>query len=134
MPQAVYTSELAERVCAEMATGKSLRQVARELEICEATVRKWVLDNRNGFSSQYARARELQIQALEDELREIADSADDETNVQSARLRVDTRKWIMSKIAPKKYGDKLAVGGSEDLGPVILSWKSRSTTPPETRP
>lgn len=30
--------------------------------------------------------------------------------VQRARLRVDSRKWLMSKIAPKRFGDKMAVG------------------------
>ena len=90
------------------------------------------------------------MEAFEDELNEIADDgrndwmtvtrrdgseievANNEV-LQRSRLRVDTRKWIMSKILPKRYGDKLAVGGADDLGPVRLSWKSRSTTPPETK-
>ena len=90
------------------------------------------------------------MEAFEDELNEIADDgrndwmtvtrrdgseievANNEV-LQRSRLRVDTRKWIMSKILPKRYGDKLAVGGADDLGPVQLSWKSRSTTPPETK-
>jgi len=93
------------------------------------------------------------MEAFEDELNEIADDgrndwmtvtrrdgseievANNEV-LQRSRLRVDTRKWIMSKILPKRYGDKLAVGGADDLGPVQLSWKSResnSTTRPETK-
>jgi transposase-like protein len=150
MPAPVYTPELAAQICEQVSTGKSLRQVCRELDVNESTVRKWVLDDREGFSAQYARARELQIAAMEDELYEIAD---DGTNdwmtikrggedvevpnnevLQRSRLRIDTRKWIMSKILPKKYGDKLALGGADDLGPVQLTWKSRSTTPPETKP
>lgn len=131
MPEPVYTSELAERVCTEVSSGKSLRQVCRELQINECTVRKWVLDDRNGFSTQYARARELQIAAMEDELYEIAD---DGTNdwmtikrggqevevpnnevLQRSKLRVDTRKWIMSKILPKKYGDKVQTEHSGEV-------------------
>ena len=38
--------------------------------------------------------------------------------VQRSKLRVDARKWMASKMAPKKYGDKLAVGGADDLPPV----------------
>jgi hypothetical protein len=53
--------------------------------------------------------------------------------VERSRLAVDAMKWTLSKLLPKKYGDKLAIGGAEDLGPVQLSWKSRSTTPRETR-
>lgn len=150
VPDTVYTSEIADRICNEIAEGKSLRAVCEELGIARRTVRGWVLDNREGFAAQYARARELQMEAFEDELNEIADDgrndwmtvtrrdgseievANNEV-LQRSRLRVDTRKWIMSKILPKRYGDKLAVGGADDLGPVQLSWKSRSTTPPETK-
>lgn len=38
--------------------------------------------------------------------------------IQRSKLRVDTRKWLASKMAPKKYGDKVAIGGADDLGPV----------------
>jgi hypothetical protein len=39
-------------------------------------------------------------------------------NIARSKLRVDSRKWIASRILPKKYGDKLALGGADDLGPV----------------
>ena len=129
--QTTFTSELAESICKTVATGKSLRQTCRELDIPESTVRNWVLDDREGFAAQYARARELQIEAMADELLEISD---DGTNdwmtitqggeerevpnqevLQRSRLRVDTRKWLMSKIAPKKYSDKLGIGAAEGL-------------------
>ena len=93
------------------------------------------------FSEQYARAREAQADKLAEETLAIADedctmvradkhgSRDDDgegntevvfdaTAVARNRLRVDARKWLASKMAPKKYGDKLAVGGADDLGPV----------------
>ena len=54
--------------------------------------------------------------------------------VDRSRLAVDAMKWTLSKILPKKYGDKLALGGADDLGPVQLTWKSRSPTPQETKP
>ena len=41
--------------------------------------------------------------------------------VQRSRLRIDARKWYASKLAPKIYGDKLAIGGDEDAGPVKFS-------------
>ena len=84
------------------------------------------------FQNQYARAREIQAEYHFEELIEIAD---DGTNdyvakrdasgaivgwrengewVNRSRLRVDTRKWAMSKMAPKKYGDKSAI---EHSGP-----------------
>ena len=85
------------------------------------------------FAATVARAREAGQDALAGETIDIADEATEET-VQAARLRIWARQWYASKLAPKKYGDKLAVGGAEDLGPVVLSWKSRSPTPHETKP
>lgn len=70
----------------------------------ESTVRLWVTDDRNGFSTQYTRAREAQMDALAEDILEIADGPDADVN--RARLRVDTRKWLMSKIAPKRFGDR----------------------------
>lgn len=91
-----------------------------------------MLDDRNGFAAHYARARELQIEAMADELIEISD---DGTNdwmtiqrggqevevpnqevLQRSRLRVDTRKWLMSKIMPKKYADKTLTELSGEVG------------------
>lgn len=87
----------------------------------ESTVRAWAIDNLNGFSTQYARARQIGYEGLADDLLEIADDSgadvtvDDKGNarvdgevVQRARLRVDTRKWLLSKALPKIYGEKLA--------------------------
>lgn len=80
------------------------------------------LDTTPAAAEQYARAKEAQIEALADEMLEIADNptgdvyADDEGGmrlapdvVQRSRLRVDTRKWLLSKLAPKKYGDKVDI-------------------------
>ena len=82
------------------------------------------MDDRDGFSTQYTRARELGYHAMADETLEIADdgtndwtmrqNADGESSlavnsdhIQRSRLRVDTRKWMLSKVLPKIYGDKV---------------------------
>jgi hypothetical protein len=70
---------------------------------------------------QYARACEERADLIADEVFDIADNKDSITNekllikddnvkVQRDRLRVDSRKWLLSKLNPKKYGDKLDVG------------------------
>ena len=61
----------------------------------------------DSFHSRYARAREIQAEGFVDELTDLADSATPE-NANAARLRVETRKWIVGKILSKKYGDKPA--------------------------
>lgn len=91
----------------------------------------WLDGSRPEFSEQYARAREAQADKLAEEALQIADDGRSDTYVdaegnertdteviQRSKLRVDTRKWLASKMAPKKYGDKVAIGGAEDLGPV----------------
>lgn len=92
-----------------------------------STVFKWLRDHKE-FSEQYARAKEAQAEAFADELISLADdSSNDITGelqmpngvaVQRSRLMVDTRKWVMSKLLAKKYGDKLQHTGGDGEGPV----------------
>ena len=85
------------------------------------TFYRWMLSHAE-LRELYARAKESQMEALAEEIFEIADDKPiatitfgengvktcvDAAGVQRNRLRVDTRKWVMSKLAPKKYGEKL---------------------------
>ena len=82
----------------------------------------------------YAHAREAQLQILADEIQEIADAPQigetitvkgEEREVKIAdmlehrKLRIDARKWLLAKLAPKKYGDKTAITGA-DGGPLQI--------------
>lgn len=124
-----YTQELTDVICAELASGKSLRAICREESMpCMTTVFKW-LREKPEFAQQYTRAREEQADTHADEILEIADSVDEDAN--SRRVRVDARKWIASKLKPKKYGDKLAVGGADDLPAMQVQGFIKLVTPPE---
>jgi hypothetical protein len=101
------------------------------------------------FSDQYARARENQAETLADEITNIADETMvivkekdgftevvlDSTAVARNRLRIDTRKWVASKLLPKKYGDKVDLnhGGQVDnpLSVLISQVSGSSLTPQE---
>jgi hypothetical protein len=122
-----HTAELAEKICERLSGGESLRSICRDEAMPdERTVRRWALDDREGFSPQYARAREAQAHALADELLEIADDGSNDwmvregktelnsEHVQRSRLRSDTRKWLLSKMLPKVYGDKMQHTGADD--------------------
>ena len=128
----IYNPELAAQICEHIAQGKSLRTLA-EMEGMphQATIMAWLDGSHPDFSEQYARAREAQADKLAEETLLIADESSQDTCVdadgnvktnteaiQRSKLRVDTRKWLASKMAPKKYGDKVAIGGADDLGPV----------------
>ena len=94
-----------------------------------STVFKW-LSEQEEFSDRYASAREAQGDKLFDEIVAIADEqpgttdqgATDSGMVADKRLRVDARKWVASKLAPKKYGDKQQVDiGNADGKPFATS-------------
>ncbi len=116
-----FTQALADRICERLAAGETLRAVCREDGMpSEPTVRRWAIE-KDGFSAQYASAREIGYAGMADQLTEIAD--DKTGDPARDRLRLDTRKWLLSKALPKIYGDKLAHTG-EDGGPIALgiSW------------
>lgn len=121
----LFTPDIANAICERIASGESLRSVCRDEAMpSEAGVRRWALDDVNGFSAQYSRARELQAHAIADEMLEIADDGSNDwmvragkdgspgfelngEHVQRSRARLDTRKWLLSKMLPKVYGDKI---------------------------
>lgn len=59
-----------------------------------------------------------------EQMLDIADGSSED--VQRDRLRVDTRKWALSRMSPRKYGDKLALGGDEDGAPILVTWASEA--------
>lgn len=71
----------------------------------KSTVFRW-LSKHETFRDQYTRASEDRAAALAEDILEIADEGNEE-DVQRAKLRIDTRKWLMSKMAPKRYSDKV---------------------------
>ncbi len=133
-----YSQEIADEICSRLATGESLRAICKDEHLPhDRTVRRWVIDDVEGFSPQYTRARDIGLDALADEMLEIADTTqvgvrreDSEEGYKEVRedmlghrkLRVDARKWYLSKLAPKKYGDRLATElTGADGGPVQIS-------------
>lgn len=144
-----YTAELAAEICGRIASGESLREIcAGEDKPDKSTVFRWIAA-RDDFRDQYARARESQIEHWADEIVEIADDGTNDwieranpdgssydvvhtEHINRSRLRVDTRKWLMSKLAAKKYGDKVTqeVTGPNG-GPVQLQRIERVIIDPQ---
>lgn len=120
-----YTEELAETICLRLAEGESLRSVCRDDGMpCKQTVLRWI-SRIPAFRDQYVRAKEEGAEAIAEELFDIADDGTNDwmekldkdgeaigyqlngEHVQRSKLRIDTRKWYLSKIMPKKYGDRI---------------------------
>lgn len=115
-----FTQELADMICDRIADGESLRKICRDEDMpVTSSVCKW-LNEQPAFAEQYARAREVQADTMADDILSIADDGlndtyldgdgnkrTDQDVIARSRLRVDARKWLASKMAPKKYGDKV---------------------------
>lgn len=112
-----YSDETADLICERMCEGESLRKICAEPGMpTRAAVCRWLGDEKNErFRDQYARAREAQADKYADELVDIADEGKSE-DANIIRLRMDARKWAASKLAPKKYGERVDLnhGGQPD--------------------
>jgi hypothetical protein len=101
-----------------MRSGLSAFKACKAAGVNQSTFNLWVNDDAK-LAEDYARAREDLIERMANEVLELADSevpADeygkkDWQAIQKHKLQVDTRKWLLSKLAPKKYGDKIEVSG-----------------------
>jgi hypothetical protein len=119
----LYSDEIAETICQRIAGGQGLVEICRDEAMPHrSTVFRWLAKDA-GFRDRYAQAREAQADYFGDEILEIADNAANDwmlrqqgedtvevanhDHIARSRLRVDSRKWLMSKLAPKKYGDKV---------------------------
>ena len=116
-----YNQEIADKICELISTtSKSMRTICNEVGINYISHLRWTREHEE-YCTQYARAKEDQSDLLIEEMIEIADdsSGDEDVTengvrlnseyVQRSRIRIDTRKWIASKLKPKKYGDKVDV-------------------------
>jgi len=123
-----YTPELADLICAEIVLGGVLYKLCQERDDfpAESTAYLWLAKNEE-FSEKYARARELQQEREADKIVVIADEA---TDAGLARLQIDARKWRASKLAPKKYGEKITQEHTGEAGGPI-SFVTVYETPPK---
>lgn len=120
-----YNDGIAEAICLRLAEGDSLRTICRDDDMpCKATVLRWVARH-EAFRDQYAKAKIEGAEALAEEMFDIADDASNDwmerlgekdqgagwqingDHIRRSQLRIDVRKWYLSKIMPKKYGEKV---------------------------
>ena len=125
--------QLFETIFELIENGKSLRKALATVKLSSSTFFIWIDENENK-SKQYARACEERAEALLDEMLDIVDDKSNdiiETDlgdgiivekpnnevIQRSRLRYDARKWLISKLNPKKYGEKVDVTSGGDKIP-----------------
>lgn len=118
-----YNKEIATEILARMCSGESVRSICSDDAMpARSTVMLWVANDESGFSDQYEKACMARAHYWADELLDIADDSTNDymekqdkdggtfevlngENIQRARLRVDSRKWLLSKMLPR-FADK----------------------------
>lgn len=120
-------------VCSRVAAGNSLRSVCKADDLPSlSTVMKTLADpDEEAFNAAYRLAVEERAEVMFEEIIEIADDTTDDVvegedgtskanhaAVQRSRVRIEARKWSLSKMQPKKYGNKLDVDATVDLDPL----------------
>lgn len=133
-------------------SGSSLRKVLKELKMSSRTFYEWI-DPKEGDDEltrkiklerqkHYARACEWRAQEIFDEILEIADKQDldvvidkdgkkciDWNLVARNKLQIDTRKWALAKMMPRKFGDKLDLTSDgekieKQVDPVVINFRN----------
>jgi hypothetical protein len=142
--QTLYSEEIAEEICQRIAAGESLVSIGADPRMpSDTTIERWGeidSEERPGFSGRYARARERCLRRLADEALVIADKPclfngiPDNALVQQARLQIDTRKWYLSKLLPRQFGDKVTQELTGDPDRPLVTMIQLVPVPPKRLP
>ena|ERR1017187_9119443 len=121
-----------DKLCDQIANAEYYQDIADKSGVSRGFLMKYL----SGHEALYAHAREARGEKMAEEILKIADDGSNDTYVIAgddgnpdqertnhdviarSRLRVDSRKWLASKMFPKRYGDKLAIGGADDMPPI----------------
>lgn len=137
----IFSQNLADKICARLAIGESARTVCADDGMpALASLFKWLRENKE-FSEQYARAKQESADAMAEDILDISDEGSNDwmekrygrdaestwvvngEAVQRSKLRVETRKWLMAKMKPKRYADHIDVtsdGKAIETNTIIL--------------
>jgi hypothetical protein len=123
-----YSPGLARRVCDAVAGGASLAAVCAAADMPSREIVAAWLDAHPDFRTAYTRALEFAADRFAEQILTIADgdpsgasSRSDAGSVARAKLRIDTRKWLMSRLAPSKYGDRPAASSAVKRDPATMN-------------
>ena len=133
-----YDAELAAKVLDLLAQSGSLRRVCRELGVSRNSIIPWVVDNTDGFGDAYARAKEHGIDTLVEETLDIADDGSNDymetehgpalnsESIQRSKVRVETRRWLAERLAPRRYGLRQGLDVTSSDGTLQMDDTARS--------
>jgi hypothetical protein len=120
-----YDPELGEALCELVSNGCGLKSAAEKVGIPRRSARAWEASVPE-FAAALGAARREYLEDLAEELVALADAVEnctDTARVQAQRLRIDTRRWVLRKLRPERYGDHLQLtgAGNDPLIPAVAS-------------
>ena len=96
-----------------MSEGESLRAICLDRGMpSEGTARGWAVRDVDGFGDCYRAARQMLLEYWADQILDIVD--DEKSDPRSRQIRTGVRQWLMSKLARRRYGDKVQIGGDPE--------------------
>jgi hypothetical protein len=130
-PRVEFSQEIFDVICVRMAEGESLRAICKTVGMPnKRTVLRWI-EKDDGIKLQYAEAQNLRAEHYFDEIIDIADSKADP---QKTRVQIDARKWVLARMNPKKYGDRVTnehIGGDGNPISMLLQHVEGTTLKPK---
>lgn len=105
----IYSDEIAGKICNRLMEGESLVSICEDKDLpSTSTVYNW-LNDLPEFVDKYTRAREVQAERYADEIVKLSDNNEGDIKsrgltIERNKLQIETRKWVASKLLPKKYG------------------------------
>lgn len=115
-----YTERRAKHICQELMKGKTLTKISEEEDMPSlVAIYSWLNpyhpQYHPEFVESYKLARKVQAEVLADEIKDISDNDANDSQIKLGRdrLRTENRKWMASKMAPRKFGDKVELTGAD---------------------
>jgi hypothetical protein len=109
-----YRPDVVALLLDQVATGAGLKAVCEKLPVDRRTVQHWAAEYPE-FNRALQHARREGYEVWADEILSIGDEVEgctDNATVQAARVRIDSRKWLLAKLNPERYGDRIEVTGA----------------------
>lgn len=118
-----YSAAKADEICEAVAKGNSLNRICTTFPNMPSlpAVYRW-MEEHETFRANYSRARDICADVRAEEIIDIADTCADPNK---ARVQIDARKWLASKMKPKSYGDRLDIGSDGSPVRLVCEWNGQ---------
>ncbi len=110
-----YSEQLVDRICTDISEGITLKSIANKYGITTSTIYNW-LSKHEYFRISYQNAKELYSELLFQDIMVLeARMLDGDITPAEFKAAASVRKWVLSKLSPKRFGDKLEVTATIDI-------------------